>query len=35
MNKKAAEAIVKYFETAVGTAPTADYEDDTPAGESS
>ena len=35
MNKKAAEAIVKYFETAVGTAPTADYEDDTPAGEGS
>jgi excinuclease ABC subunit C len=32
MNKKAAEAIVKYFETAVGTVPTADYEDDTPAG---
>ena len=35
MNTKAAEAIAKYFETAVGTAPTADYEDDTPAGESS
>ena len=30
MNKKAAEAIVKYFETAVGNAPTADYEDDAP-----
>ena len=28
MNKKAAEAIIKYFETAVGTAPTADYESD-------
>jgi excinuclease ABC subunit C len=35
MNKKAAEAIVKYFATAVGTAPTADYEDDTPAGDNS
>jgi excinuclease ABC subunit C len=35
MNKKAAEAIVKYFATAVGTAPTADYEDDTPVDESS
>lgn len=36
MNKKAAEAIVKYFETAVGSAPTADYEadhdEDAPAG---
>ncbi|MEO8553606.1 MAG: helix-hairpin-helix domain-containing protein, partial [Kofleriaceae bacterium] len=26
MNKKAAEAIVKYFETAVGTMPTSEYE---------
>jgi len=34
MNKKAAEAIIKYFETAVGTAPTADYEDDATNGTS-
>ncbi|MEO8845564.1 MAG: excinuclease ABC subunit UvrC [Kofleriaceae bacterium] len=33
MTRKAAEAIVKYFETAVGTTPSADYEDDAPAGE--
>ncbi len=35
MNKKAAEAIAKYFATAVGEAPTADYEPEDPGSDDS